>query len=161
MKLLSSRLLTMAGVVGAVGLLANVNCGSSSGGTGKAGGGGPASGAGGHGGGTAGNGGHGGGLAGAGGTAGAAGGAGTGGGAGSTAAGGQAGSATDGGTGTDGGGIAAFAFYFDSSAQGFFINQAPGAGNLANIEGGTPPTLAWDSTVGHPTPGSLKLEATF
>jgi hypothetical protein len=173
MKILGARLVTLASLVGMAGLLVNMGCGGGNGsGTGGAGG---HAGAGGHGGASAGNGGHGGGTgsAGASGTAGASAGAsgaagasagasGTAGAsAGASGTGGQAGSTTDGGSKPDGGGIAAFAYYFDTSAEGFVLNKAIGSGNLANVDGGTPATLSWDSQVGHPTPGSLQVGATF
>src|SRR5580692_11390895 len=167
MKIFGARFVTVAaGLVGATGLLFNVNCGSSSNGTGTAGAGGHAgttgaagtSGTAGHGGttGTAGTsgGGHGGGTAGAAGGAsgGAAGGA-SGGAAGGTsggghggATGGTAGSNTDGGAAT-----AAFAYNFDANVQGFALNNFNGAGNLVNIEGGSHPVQTWDSAVGMPT----------
>ncbi|HEY5089332.1 MAG TPA: hypothetical protein VIK30_05150, partial [Polyangia bacterium] len=180
--------MTVAGLVGAAGLLLNVNCGSSSSGTGTGGTTGGTAGHAGTTGGTAGHAGTNGGTAGTnGGTAGT-GSAGTGvssggnggdagnpgggtnggtaGSGGSTAgsgghAGGAGGSNTDGGTGT-----AAFSFTFDKNAEGFGFNtfNPSAGGNVDDIDGGTKPTLTWDGTVGSPssTPtGSLKLDVTF
>lgn len=191
MKIFGTRLVTVAGLVGAAGLLLNVNCGSSSNGTGTAGtsggtaghAGGTSGGTAGHGGttggtagtnggtagtGTAGTGGNAGGTTGTAGSGGAAAGTsgGTAGSGGSTAgsgghAGGAGGSNTDGGTGT-----AAFSFTFDKNAEGFGFNtfNPSAGGNVDDIDGGTKPTLTWDGTVGSPssTPtGSLKLDVTF
>ena len=68
---------------------------------------------------------------------------------------------------TDGGvqQYAAFSYTFDKNTQGFALNTFNGnGGNLLAVEGGSPPTLTWDSSVGSPstTPtGSLKVDATF
>jgi hypothetical protein len=178
MKIFGARFVTVAaGLVGATGLLFNVNCGSSSNGTGTAGTGGHAGTSGGTAGTSGGTGGHAGttgsgtggtSVAGSGGSAGAAGGAaggavggaagGAAGGAGHAAGGasGAAGSNTDGGTAT-----AAFAFNFDTSVQGFALNNFDGAGNLVNIEGGSHPVQTWDGAVGMPAVGSIKIDSTF
>lgn len=171
MKVPGARLVAVAGLVGAAGLLLNVNCGGSSNGTGAGGKGG----AGGHAGttgsggsgGTAGDSGGSGGAAGdSGGAAGDAGGAGgvggaTGGMGGAAAgSGGHAGGA--GGFPTDGGAaIAAFTYTFDTTTDGFTLNNFNGPGNLVNVEGGAPPSLTWDGSVGKPDAGSLKVDATF
>jgi hypothetical protein len=162
MKIFGARLATVAGLVGAAGLLLNVNCGSSSpsgtgtGGT-SGGAGGTSGGAAGHAGGTSG---------GAGGTTGTAGSSGgTAGGGGATGgSGGHAGGAggAGGSSNTDGGtAYAAFSYTFDTSAEGFALNTNAAAGNLAAIEGGAQPTVTWDGAVGHPSAGSLKVDATF
>src|SRR5262252_6826025 len=105
---------------------------------------------------------------GAGGTAGSTGGTagGTGGTAGGTGgtAGGTGGTAGTSGTGggTDGGTAASVPYYtFDTSAQGWALGTS-GTGNIAAIEGGTPPSFGWDSTVSSPAGGgSLKVSGTF
>jgi hypothetical protein len=171
MKIVGSRFRTMAGLAGLAGLLVNVNCGSSGGG-GTAGSGGTSTG--GKGGTT--------GTAGTGGTAGSGGQAGTtdtGGSAGSTAgaggaagatagAGGHAGAGGAAGSNTDGGvALAAFSYTFDQNTQGFALDTftpTDGSTNLAMTEGGSVPSLTWDSAVGSPSPGaagSLKVDATF
>jgi hypothetical protein len=181
MKIFGARFgLVAAGLVGATGLLFNINCGSSSNGTGTAGTSGHAGTTGtagtlGHAGttgtgGTSTTGGTSGGAAGgaAGGASGGAAGGASGGAAGnaghaggaSGAAGGASGAA---GSNTDGGtAFADFSYTFDTSAQGFALNTFNGSGgNLADLEGGAAATLAWDSAVGNPHPGSLKVNATF
>ncbi len=167
MKILGARLVTVAGLVGAAGFLFNVNCGGGSNGTGTAG-------TGGHAGttGSAGHGGSGGAAAGASGQGGASGGAGAAGAAGGVggAIGGMGGAAAGsgghaggaGGSNTDGGAAtAAFAYTFDTTTDGFTLNNFNGPGNLVNIEGGAPPSLTWDGAVGKPDAGSLKVDATF
>jgi hypothetical protein len=170
MKIFGTRLVTVAGLVGAAGLFLNVNCGSSSNGTGTAGtSGGTAGHAGGTSGGTAGHaGGTSGGTAGtSGGTAGTSGGtagtnSGTAGTSGGTAGAGGATAGAGGHTNTDGGtAYASFAYNFDTDKEGFAINTGAGAGNLAAIEGGAHPSLTWDGGVGKPNVGSLKVDATF
>lgn len=167
MKIFGARFVTVAaGLVGATGLLFNVNCGSSGGtGTGGAGGHAGTTGTAGHGGTTgtggtssAGSGGHGGSAgaaAGNGGASGAAGGA-AGGAGHAGGASGAAGANTDGGTAT-----AAFAFNFDTTVEGFALNNFNGVGNLVNIEGGSHPVQTWDGTVGDPGLGSIKIDSTF
>jgi len=69
---------------------------------------------------------------------------------------------TDGGTdGSADGGGPNVNYTFDTTTQGWVINNFAAAGNVDTIDGGVPPTLTWDSTVGNPSPGSLKLTATF
>jgi hypothetical protein len=174
MNKLGARSLMVAGLFGLAGVFSNAGCGGGGGG-GSAG----HSGAGGHagtsGGGAGGHAGTGGSAAGTGGSAAGTGGsaAGTGGsaaGTGGSAAGsgGAAGSHTDGGTdatdASDGGaGTAAFLFSFDTNTQGWGVNTF-GTGNLGAIDGGAPPAITWDGTVGSPTTtpaGSLKVTGTF
>jgi hypothetical protein len=57
--------------------------------------------------------------------------------------------------------VAAFSYTFDTNTEGFALNNFTSPGNLANIEGGSPPSLSWDGTVGHPAVGSLEVDATF
>ncbi len=109
-----------------------------------------------------GTGGAGGGTAGAGGRGGAGGTAGgTGGTAGAGGSAGAGGTAGTGGSNTDGGTTAAFSYLFNTTTEGFALNNFNGAGNLVNVEGGTPPTLGFDGNVGNPNNGSLKVTATF
>jgi len=81
--------------------------------------------------------------------------------------GGGPGPATDGGgtVPTDGGaGPGSLAYTFDSSLQGWGFNPyvpPPPGRNLAAAEAGALPTLAFDATTGNPTPGAMKLSATF
>jgi hypothetical protein len=181
------RFLVVAGLAGVAGLLVNVNCGSSGGGGagGTTGSGGTTS-TGGKGGSSSGNGGSGtggsatggkggsgtggsatggsssGGSVGAGGSvstggssSGGSGGSGTGGSGGAT--GGSGGANTDGGAQT-----AALSYLFPTSLQGFALDTYNGSGgNLAAVDGGTPPTLTFDNAVGHPDAGSAKVTATF
>jgi len=99
-----------------------------------------------------------GGAAGASGTTGSGGSSGTtgsGGSSGTTGSGGAAGSNTDGGTTN-----AALWYTFDTTKQGWALGTS-GTGNIASVEGGTPPALSWDSAVGDPNNGSLKVTGTF
>jgi hypothetical protein len=109
------------------------------------------------------------GAAGTTGTTGAAGTTGTTGAAGTTGTTGAAG--TTGTAGTTGGGAgtsgivppATFAYLFTNAAEGWVLNnyQDTGRKNLAAPDAGSSPTLAHDATVGDPTPGSLRLTASF
>ncbi len=102
---------------------------------------------------------------GGGGTGGAAG-AGTGGRGGS----GSGGTGTGGGAGgADAGTALAVNYTFTTATQGWVLNTFEQTGNLAAqgaldggmLDGGVVPTLAFDSTTGSPSPGSLKITATF
>jgi len=179
MKFLGARLATVASLVGAAAFLLNVSCGGS-GGTGTGGNGGAAGHAGT--GGSAGHAGAGGsaGQGGGGATAGASGqggvsggGGGASGGAAGGASGGTAGATTGSGGHAGGSGgaagshvdagatVAQFAYNFDTTTEGFTLNNFNGPGNLVNIEGGAHPSLSWDGSVGDPGAGSLKVDATF
>jgi hypothetical protein len=73
------------------------------------------------------------------------------------------GATEDGGAGSSGCGFAAFSYPFFEGTEGFVLdtdNPAPG-GNLAVIGGGAGVSLSWDSVVGSPGHGSLKVDATF
>jgi hypothetical protein len=170
MKTFRSRFLMVVGLTGTAGLFLNVNCGGGGGGSGtggatstggKTGSGGATSTGGKTGtGGTAGST-----TAGTGGTAGSTT-SGTGGGAG--AGGGHNGTGGGGGSSTTDGGtqqFAAFSYTFDTSAEGtegFGLDTFNGSGgNVAGVDGGTPPSVTWDSSVGKPNNGSVKVEATF
>ena len=74
--------------------------------------------------------------------------------------GGAGGGSPDGGAGTVGT-TAAFAWYFDTSTEGFTLSQFGLPGNLFDADASAPPTLAWDGTAGNPTLGSLGLTGTF
>ncbi len=160
MKICCRRWVAFSSVAASVFL--NVNCGGSSPATtGSAGNGGhagaEAAGSGGHGG-TAGGAGQAGGSGGTGGAAAGSGGSDASGGTGGSTGGSSGGSA---GNNFDGGGFAAFSYTFDTGTHGFALSADNGPGNLVNISGATPPTLTWDSAVGHPTVGSIKVDATF
>jgi hypothetical protein len=99
-------------------------------------------------------------VGGAGGLAGNAGG-GPGGSAGSAGGnGGAGGGSPDGAAGTVGT-TAAFAWYFDTSTEGFVLSPFGLPGNLFDADASAPPTLAWDGTAGKPSLGSLGLTGTF
>jgi hypothetical protein len=158
MKNFGAKWLALALAVGAAASLSLNGCGDGGGGgtagtTGGAGRGGTTgqAGRGGTGGSTAGTGG---GVAGRGGTGGGT--AGTGGGtAGSTAG-------SGGGTAGSGGGVACPGnATFNTATESFALNTFAQAGNLAILEGGTPATLAHNTTEGDPTAGSLKVDAPF
>jgi hypothetical protein len=156
MKLVPTiRALVFAGLGGvcAVGMLSSsVGCGSDSGSSGGKGGSG-------------------------GGTGGAGGGAGHGGSGGTTGNGGAGGSSS--GNGGAGGSVVHKVNYtFDTSAQGWMLNTYFEPANLGGVappsDGGatdaststdagttTPPTVTFDSTMGNPSPGSLKVTATY
>lgn len=93
------------------------------------------------------------------------GGAGTGGKGGS----GSGGSGTGGKGGADAGSTPLINYTFDTSTQGWTLNNFEQAGNLdaqgaldgGMLDGGVVPTLALDSSVGNPSPGALKVTATF
>jgi hypothetical protein len=99
------------------------------------------------------------------------GGGGTGGAAGA-GTGGRGGSGS-GGTGTGAGGAdagvaPAVNYTFTTTTQGWVLNNFEQTGNLdapssldGGIDGGVAPTLTFDSTTGNPSPGSLKVTATF
>jgi hypothetical protein len=70
------------------------------------------------------------------------------------------GGSVDGGAGTDGT-TAAFAWYFDTSTEGFTLSPFGLPGNLFGADASAPPTLVWDGTAGNPSPGSLALTGTF
>jgi hypothetical protein len=88
---------------------------------------------------------------------------------GATATTGSGGATTTTGTGggsapTDGGASeATFAYTFDTSAQGFGFNTyvSTTTTNLAAPDSGSTATAVFDSTAGEPTPGSLKVTASF
>jgi hypothetical protein len=54
-------------------------------------------------------------------------------------------------------------YTFDSDAQGFALNTYDSSSpkNLAGPNSPTTPTLVWDSSMGMPSPGSLKLSVTY
>jgi hypothetical protein len=54
-------------------------------------------------------------------------------------------------------------FTFEADAQGFTLNNYdnPSRKNLGGPNSPTTPMLTWDSAVGSPTPGSLKLTVTY
>jgi hypothetical protein len=99
-------------------------------------------------------------------------GGGTGGGGGKGGSGGGAGGAAGGGTGGGAGGTPGLVNHlFNTDAEGFVLNNYadPARINLAGnymgdggIDAGTAaPTLTWDSAVGNPSAGSLKITATW
>jgi hypothetical protein len=93
------------------------------------------------------------------------GGAGTGGKGGS----GSGGSGTGGKGGADAGSTPLVNYTFDTATQGWILNNFEQAGNLdaqgvldgGMLDGGVVPTLTLDSSVGNPSPGALKVTATF
>lgn len=102
------------------------------------------------------------------------GGGGTGGASGTGGKGGSAGSGTStggktGSGGADAGTAPAVNYTFDTATQGWVLNNFEQAGNLdaqgfldgGMLDGGVVPTLAFDATAGSPSPGSLKITATF
>ena len=102
-----------------------------------------------------------------GGTGGAA--AGTGGRGGSGSGGTGTGTGGDGAGGADAGAALAVNYTFATATQGWVLNNFEQAGNLdaqgaldgGMLDGGVVPTLAFDGTAGNPSPGSLKVTATF
>ena len=65
---------------------------------------------------------------------------------------------------TDAGSPPTIAYTFDTTTQGFSLNNfvpAAGTTNLAAPDSGSAPVMAWDGTAGNPSPGSLKVTATF
>jgi hypothetical protein len=105
---------------------------------------------------------------GGGGTGGAAG-SGTGGRTGSGGSGTGSGGSGTGAGGADAGVARAINYTFDTAIQGWVLNNFPQAGNLDGpdaldggmLDGGVVPTLTFDSAAGNPSPGSLKVTATF
>jgi hypothetical protein len=91
----------------------------------------------------------------------AAGSSGAGGGGGGPAggSGGAGGGSPDGGAGSVG--TAAFAWYFDTSTDGFALSPYGLSSNLLDVEGGALPTLGFDGGQGMPNKGSLAVSATF
>jgi hypothetical protein len=131
--------------------------GSGGSGGGAAGRGGSSAGSGGN---VAGRGGSGGGSAGSGGSTGGsvAGRGGAGGTAGASGRGGVGGSAGGG----SGGPPPCRYVSFDANAEGFTLNQFnTEPGNLLRPDGGSPATVAWNSTDGAPAAGSLRIDAPF
>src|SRR6478609_8083587 len=74
---------------------------------------------------------------------------------------GGSGGSPDGGAGAGGGLPCPGLATFDTTVEGFALNTFAGAGNLANLEGGTPATLSFSATEGNPSPGSVKIDAPF
>ena len=108
--------------------------------------------------------GSGGSSSGSGGTNTGSGGTSTGSGGASTGNGGTSAGSGGGGVATDAGAGASFGYTFDATMQGFGLNNyvpGPPQKNLAAPDSGASPTLVFDPLEGSPTPGSLKLTASF
>jgi hypothetical protein len=69
---------------------------------------------------------------------------------------------TDGGDGaTDGATAHLLNYTFDTTVQGFKINDFAMTGNIGAPDGGTGVALTFDNGVGDPSPGSLQMTGTF
>jgi hypothetical protein len=68
---------------------------------------------------------------------------------------------SDGGAGTNGGLPCPGTATFDTDVQSFQLNTFAAAGNLANLEGGTPATASWIGTQGDPGLGAVKINAPY